>query len=50
MKIYILKFFDDNPKESVIYPPKTRKCKDFDGPNNFISYIINCPYSGIIYY
>ena len=28
--IYI-KVFD----ESAIYPPKTRKCKDFDGPNNF---------------
>ena len=21
--------------ESAIYPPKIRKCKDFDGPNNF---------------
>ena len=28
--IYI-KVFD----ESAIYPPKIRKCKDFDGPNNF---------------
>ena len=28
--IYI-KYFDD----SNIYPPKIRKCKDFDGPNNF---------------
>ena len=28
--IYI-KTFD----ESVIYPPKLRKCKEFDGPNNF---------------
>ena len=28
--IYI-KVFD----EFNIYPPKTRKCKDFDGPNNF---------------
>ena len=28
--IYI-KIFD----ESNIYPPKTSKCKDFDGPNNF---------------
>ena len=28
--IYI-KVFD----EYNIYPPKTRKCKDFDGPNNF---------------
>lgn len=28
--IYI-KVFD----ESNIYPPKIRKCKDFDGPNNF---------------
>ena len=31
--IYI-KVFDDSDK-SAIYPPKTRKCKDFDGPNNF---------------
>ena len=31
--IYI-KVFDDSDL-SAIYPPKTRKCKDFDGPNNF---------------
>ena len=31
--IYI-KVFDDSDS-SAIYPPKTRKCKDFDGPNNF---------------
>lgn len=31
--IYI-QTFDDSDK-STIYPPKTRKCKDFDGPNNF---------------
>ena len=31
--IYI-KTFDDSD-ESNIYPPKIRKCKDFDGPNNF---------------
>ena len=31
--IYI-KVFD----EYNIYPPKTRKCKDFDGPNNFSIY------------
>ena len=28
--IYIQTFDDSN-----IYPPKKRKCKDFDGPNNF---------------
>ena len=31
--IYI-KVFDDSDL-SAIYPPKIRKCKDFDGPNNF---------------
>ena len=31
--IYI-KTFDDSD-ESAIYPLKLRKCKDFDGPNNF---------------
>ena len=31
--IYI-KIFDDCDL-SAIYPPKIRKCKDFDGPNNF---------------
>jgi hypothetical protein len=31
--IYIKTFDDSN--ESNIYPPKIRKCKDFDGPNNF---------------
>ena len=31
--IYI-KTFDDSDL-SAIYPPKIRKCKDFDGPNNF---------------
>ena len=30
--IYI-KIFDDSSKD--IYPIKLRKCKDFDGPNNF---------------
>ena len=30
--IYI-KIFDDSSKD--IYPIKMRKCKDFDGPNNF---------------
>ena len=31
--IYIQTFDDSN-----IYPPKMRKCKDFDGPNNFSIY------------
>ena len=34
--IYIKTFDDSNDSdESNIYPPKIRKCKDFDGPNNF---------------
>lgn len=31
--IYIQTF--DDSDLSAIYPPKIRKCKDFDGPNNF---------------
>ena len=31
--IYIQTF--DECDLSAIYPPKIRKCKDFDGPNNF---------------
>ena len=34
--IYIRTF--DERDLSAIYPPKMRKCKDFDGPNNFSIY------------
>lgn len=33
--IYIKTFDSNESDESNIYPPKIRKCKDFDGPNNF---------------
>ena len=46
-KIYI-KIFD----EYNIYPPKIRKCKEFDGPNNFSilwNQLLILTYNNIIY-